>query len=155
MTRHRLIGFAVALLLYWILNKIAELLPSKWEERIKPYLFVGPAIAVLAVFLIYPLLQTIQFSFANANSTAYVGFQNYTQLLGNSAFRQTLLNTVLWMIIAPTVTVGGGLLFATLTDRLKPRGEKVAKTLLFLPMAILGVLAAHPTLSHAPNRLRA
>lgn len=131
-------GVAVALVLYWVLNKLAELLPGKWEDRIKPYAFIGPALAVLGLFLIYPAVQTIEFSFANADSTAFVGFQNYTQLLGDPLFRQVLINTLLWIVVAPTVTVALGLAVAVLTDRLKPRWEKTAKTLIFLPMAISG-----------------
>lgn len=132
------IGVGFALVLYWLLNKLAELLPGKWEDRIKPYAFIGPSLLVLALYLIYPALQTIEYSFANADSSKFIGFQNYSELLGNAAFRQVLYNTALWIVIAPTVCVALGLLVAVLTDRLGPNGEKTAKLLIFLPMAISG-----------------
>lgn len=132
-------GVGGALLLYYLLNKLAELLPGRAETRVKPYLYILPAVAAITVFLIYPALQTILFSFANKSSTRFVGFSNYANLLTSSGFQQTLLNTLLWIIIVPAVTVALGLGIAVLADRLAPQGEKLAKTLIFLPMAISGV----------------
>lgn len=81
-------------------------------------------------------MRTIILSFANARSTEWVGVQNYVDLLTESAFQQTMINTLLWILVVPTVAVVIGLLVAVLTDRLAPRGEKVTKSLIFLPMAI-------------------
>jgi alpha-glucoside transport system permease protein len=136
------IGVGVALVVYWVLNLIAERLPGPWEGRVKPYLYLLPAIAVIGLFLIYPAIQTIQYSFANATSTKYVGFKNYTTLLGQKDFQITLVNTLLWIAIAPAVVVALGLAVAVLADRLGARGEKTAKSIIFLPMAISGVAAA-------------
>jgi alpha-glucoside transport system permease protein len=136
------VGVGVALVLYWVLNLIAERLPGPWENRVKPYLYLLPAILVIGLFLIYPALQTIQYSFANATSTKYVGFKNYTTLLGQSDFQITLVNTLLWIAIAPAFVVALGLGVAVLADRLSARGEKTAKSIIFLPMAISGVAAA-------------
>jgi len=129
-------GLTGALLLYFLLNKLAEVLPGRWEDRVKPYLYLLPALAAIGLFLIYPAIQTIVYSFANRTSTAWVGFSNYTDLLSSPQFRQTLLNTLLWIAIVPAVTVALGLGVAVLTDRLRPRGEKITKTMIFLPMAI-------------------
>jgi len=69
-------GIGGAVIIFWILNKLAESLKSRWEDRVKPWMFAGPAILAIAVYLIYPAVVTIQYSFGNADSTAYVGFQN-------------------------------------------------------------------------------
>ena len=53
-------------------------------------------------------------------------------------FQNTLFNTFLWILIVPAGTIVIGLLIATLADRLRPGGEKFAKTLIFLPLAIGG-----------------
>ena len=53
-----IVGIGAALLLYWILNKIAELLPGRWEDRIKPYLYILPAFAAITLYLIYPAVLT-------------------------------------------------------------------------------------------------
>ncbi len=135
-------GVVGAIVLYWLLNKLAELLPGKWEDRVKPFLYLLPALAAIGLYLIYPAIQTFVYSFANKNSTAFVGFDNYTELLVSPNFQNTLFNTFLWILLAPAGSIVIGLLIATLADRLRPRGEKISKTLIFLPMAIGGVSAA-------------
>jgi alpha-glucoside transport system permease protein len=137
-----LIGVGVAVALYWVLNKIAELLPGRMEDRIKPWLYILPAYLAIIVYLLYPSILTIVYSFKDAGKVEWVGLQNYTDLLSSKNFQQTLFNTVLWMIVVPTVTVIIGLAVATLSDRLRPRGEYIAKTIIFLPMAISMVGAA-------------
>ena len=134
-------GVLGAVVVYYLLNKIAELLPGAWEDRVKPYLFLLPAFAAISLYLIYPTIQTFVYSFANAQSTEYVGFENYTNLLASKAFQNTLFNTLLWILIVPAGTIALGLFIATLADRLKPRGEKTVKTLIFLPLAIGAVSA--------------
>ncbi len=135
-------GIGAALALYWLLNKLAELMPSKWEERIKPFFYILPAYLAIVVYLVYPAVQTIVASFQDATSTEFVGLANYTQLLTSGAFQQTLVNTLLWIIIVPATTVVLGLGVAVLADRLKPSAEKLAKTIIFMPMAISAVGAA-------------
>jgi alpha-glucoside transport system permease protein len=134
-------GVAGAIVVYYLLNKLAELLPGRWEDRIKPYLYLLPALAAIGLYLIYPTIQTFVFSFANPQGTEFVGFSNFTDLLGSKNFQNTLFNTLLWILVAPAGTIVLGLLIATLADRMKPGGEKLAKTLIFLPMAIGGVSA--------------
>jgi len=135
-------GVGVAVAVYWILNKIAELLPGRWEDRIKPYLYILPAYAAITLYLIYPSILTFKYSFQDSTSTEWVGFDNFTKLLSSHEFQQTLINTLLWMIIVPIFTVAIGLAVAVLSDRLGPRGENVSKTLIFMPMAISMVGAA-------------
>ncbi len=137
-----LAGVGGAMVLYFVLNFVAERLPGKWEHRVKPYVFVGPAILVIGLFLLYPAIRTLIFSFANRDSTAFVGFSNYTEQLADPQFRQTLFNTLLWIIIVPALVVVMGLVVAVLADRLGARSEKAAKSIIFLPMAISLVGAA-------------
>lgn len=135
-------GIGGAMILYWILNKLAESLKGRWEDRVKPWAFAGPAILAIAVYLIYPAIQTIQYSFANDISTEYVGLQNYVDLLQDPDFLNVLFNNLLWLIIVPALTVVLGLGVAVLADRLGAKGEKSAKTVIFMPMAISMVGAA-------------
>ncbi|MCW2760668.1 MAG: sugar transporter permease [Marmoricola sp.] len=135
-------GIGAALLLYWLLNKLAEMLPTKWEERIKPFFYILPAYLAIVLYLVYPAIQTIVASFQDSTSEAFVGVDNYTTLLQSNGFQQTLFNTLLWIIIVPAVTVVLGLAVAVLADRLSPSAEKFAKTIIFMPMAISMVGAA-------------
>jgi len=121
---------------YWVFNALVERLSQRWERRIKPYVFVAPAVAIVGVFLVYPVVQTIMFSFADRNSTAWVGFENYTFIFQDDRFVEALFNNLLWIIVVPSFAVAIGLLIAVMADRLKPRGEKIAKSIIFMPMAI-------------------
>ena len=136
------VGVGVAVLLYWLLNKIAELLPGHLEDRIKPWLYILPAYLALVVYLIYPTILAFIASLQDATSQNWVGLANFEALLTNSGFHQTLFNTLLWMIIVPIATIILGLGVATLADRLQPRYENLSKTIIFLPMAISMVGAA-------------
>jgi alpha-glucoside transport system permease protein len=136
------VGVGGAALLFWVLNLVVERLPSKWQERLRPYVFIGPAVALVGLFLLYPLIQTIIFSFYDSTGFQWVGGDNYSALIGSSDFRQALLNNVLWLIFVPPAVVVIGMVVAVLADRLKPRSENVAKSIIFLPMAISFVGAA-------------
>jgi alpha-glucoside transport system permease protein len=135
-------GIGGAIIIFWILNKLAESLKGRWEDRVKPWMFAGPAILAIAVYLIYPAIVTIQYSFANEDSTAYVGFKNYVDILTDNTFLKVIFNNILWIVIVPALTVVLGLGVAVLADRLRARGEKTTKTFIFLPMAISMVGAA-------------
>jgi alpha-glucoside transport system permease protein len=136
------IGIGAALLLFYALNKIAEVLPDKWEERLKPLLYILPAFAAIVIYLIYPAILTVINSFKDRSSTEWVGLQNYDDLLTDPGFQDTIFNTLLWILVVPAATVILGLAIATLADRLGPSGEKLSKTVIFLPMAISMVGAA-------------
>jgi alpha-glucoside transport system permease protein len=137
-----LYGVGAALIVYWALNKLAELLPAKAEARLKPYFYILPAYLAITVYLLYPAIQTVINSLQDRASEEWVGLQNYTDLLSDASFRDTLFNTLLWMLVVPAATVVIGLAVATLADRLRPGTEKLTKTIVFLPMAIALVGAA-------------
>ena len=131
-----LLGVGGVTALYFLLNAAVERLPGPWEGRIKPYVFIGPAVLIVALFLVYPAVQTVVYSFANDDSTAIVGLDNYTSLFQDGQFYSVLFNNFLWILIVPTLSVAVGLLVAVLADRLPAKAESFAKSLIFLPMAI-------------------
>lgn len=135
-------GVVGAMVLFWVLNALVERLPPKWEQRLKPYVFAGPALAALALFLVFPAVLTIRDSFYGPNRTDYVGFQNYTTMLTQSDVLSVFFNNIIWIVMVPTFSVLFGLAVAVLADRLRPRWENVSKSVIFLPMAISFVGAA-------------
>ncbi|MGI5459313.1 carbohydrate ABC transporter permease [Streptomyces sp. CA-249302] len=137
-----LAGIAAALAVYWVLNKLAEVLPGRWEDRIKPYLYIAPAVAAIGVYLVYPTVVTVLDSLKSSDGSRFVGLDNFTGLLGTPAFRQTLLNSLLWIALVPAACIVVGLFVAVLADRLTSSAEKAAKTIVFLPMAISAVGSA-------------
>ncbi len=139
------VGIAAALALFWVLNKLAELLPGKAEYRVKPYVFILPAFLAIIVYLVYPAVLSFIDSFktkVNFPKESWVGFDNYVKLFTTGTFTESLLNTALWVIIVPAVSIIIGLGIAVLVDRMRPGQEKAAKTVIFLPMAISAVAAA-------------
>lgn len=96
--------------------------------------FMLPAALMIALGLLYPGLRTIYESFRNANSSAFVGFDNYATIFTNPDQLTVLRNTALWVIFTPILATLVGLVYAVLVD--KARFEKIAKSLIFLPMAI-------------------
>lgn len=131
-----LAGVGIVLLLFWLLNWFVERLPGRLSEKLKPWVFVGPAVVLISIFLIYPAVRTIILSFFDRSGSSFVGIDNYTQLATDTNFHLTLVNTLLWIIIVPVSAVVLGLLVAILADRLGPNGEKLTKSMIFMPMAI-------------------
>jgi alpha-glucoside transport system permease protein len=120
--------------LFTVANVIVEALPNKWRGRIQPYIFVGPAILVLAWFLLLPTLRTLYQSFFDASSTNFVGLDNYIAVATDRQMLTSFRNNLLWLIVGTGLCVVFGLLIAVLADRSK--FENIAKALIFLPMAI-------------------
>lgn len=129
-------GVGGIMVLFWALNALVERLPDRWEERLKPYVFIGPAILAVGVFLVYPGVRTIILSFFADDETTFIGLQNYTELASDPSLRSALFNTLLWILIVPALAVAIGLVVAVLADRLRPRTESISKSVIFLPMAI-------------------
>lgn len=104
-----------------------------------PWLWLAPTLILLAVFLVYPSIDTIRRSFLDARSEGFVGLDNYQFIAENpqtlrSDTHSALLNNVLWMTLFTAVTVGLGLVIAVLAARV--RYEAFAKSAIFIPMAI-------------------
>ncbi|MFK5633492.1 MULTISPECIES: carbohydrate ABC transporter permease [unclassified Ornithinimicrobium] len=135
-------GVGGAAILFWFINVAVEALPRRLEHGLIPYAFLLPGFSLIALMLFYPVIQTIHYSFANRDSTAYVGLQNYRDLFASSAFWSAALNNLLWIAIVPAITVALGILVAVLADKLSATSEKMAKSFIFLPMAISFVAAS-------------
>src|SRR5436305_14214651 len=102
-------------------------------------LWVAPAVILLLIFFIYPLVMTIEFSFQNMDSTRFVGLRNYQIIFTNPVMIEVLRNNLLWLVLGTVLTVGLGLVIAVLIDRVKI--ESIVKSALFVPMVISFVCA--------------
>jgi alpha-glucoside transport system permease protein len=136
-----LIGVAGVFFVFWAMDQLVDTFPARIREGVRPYVFVGPALVILSIFLIYPVFNTILISFKDARSQDYVGLDNYDFVFTDASMLRSIRNSALWIVLVPAVAVSIGLVFATLADRLR-RGEAVAKSMIFLPMAISFVGAA-------------
>ena len=109
------------------------------RRQLTPWLWTAPALLFLLIFLVYPVGETIHLSLKNANSTGFVGADNYTDIFTRSDTRTVLFNNLLWLALFTGATVALGLVIAVLTDRV--RYEVAAKAIIFIPMAISFVAA--------------
>lgn len=103
-------------------------------NRVRPWLFLLPAILALGLYLAYPVVGSFWRSLFNRQGNEFIGFGNYASLFADSEFRISLLNNFLWALVVPAASTFLGLLVAQLTDRLS--WGNIAKSLIFMPMAI-------------------
>ena len=127
-------GVGGILLLYIVMDYSVNLLPDRWQARVRPWVYLTPMLAILGFYLVFPTINTIYISFLDSKSENFAGFENYVWAFTSQDMHTAFRNNVLWIIIVTSTTVGFGLLFAVLMDRV--RYESVAKSLVFLPIAI-------------------
>ena len=136
-----IIGVPAALIGYVLLSeRLIQAFPEKRQAKVRPWLWIAPAVLFLIVFLVYPTLNTLVNSFQDRLSQEFVGLANYQWFFGDSATLEALRNSLLWVVFMTGGVLGLGLLIAVLVDRV--RYESVAKTTIFIPLAISFVAAA-------------
>ncbi len=134
------VGVPAVLVTYiWATEQVLRLLPERAKPRVRPWLWLAPALAFLGVFLVYPTIGTIIRSFQDKYGKAWVGLENYSWFIGSSDALSALKNNVLWLVFLTLFVVGLGLLIAVLVDRV--RYESFAKSVIFVPLAISMVAA--------------
>jgi alpha-glucoside transport system permease protein len=129
-----LAAVAIFIALLLIIFFIGSRAKGKLQGPAAMIVFLGPAVLLLAYGLIAPAFLTTVGSFKNAGGSKFVGLANYGWIFTTPANRTFLINTVMWIIIAPLVSTGIGLMLALLLDRM--RRESISKSLIFMPMAI-------------------
>ena len=127
-------------------------------NRLTPYMFLAPAMFIMALALLYPLGYMVYGSFRDwdpsqsLGQSTFVGLKNYFSLWNDPSFRESVAVTLKFSIsvVAIAMLIGVGL--ALLLDR-KRRGMSVLRTLFILPMMIAPVVVGliwrymyHPTL---------
>ncbi len=100
----------------------------------QPWLFLLPALLLLGVYLVYPLFETARLSLQNDTGERFVGLANYQWVFADPSFWITIRNNFMWLLVVPAMATLMGLIVAVLSDRVW--WGHVAKTLVFMPMAI-------------------
>src|SRR6266508_2762577 len=149
-------GVGGVAILYYLFNRLVDSLSLEWTAPLQPFVFVGPAIAMLIWFLALPALRTFYISLFGRNgppalpitmlftspneyltavAAQFTGLSNYVAVFTDRLMLGALRNNILfWIGIATPLTVIAGLLVAVLADR--SNFERAAKSLIFMPMAI-------------------
>lgn len=97
-------------------------------------IFMAPATILILVGLIYPALSTVVQSFFDKTGKSFVGLDNYAWVFTNPDGFWSVINTLIWAALAPTISIVLGLAYAVFIDR--ARGERFLKVLVFMPVAI-------------------
>ncbi|MXU64180.1 carbohydrate ABC transporter permease [Oceanomicrobium pacificus] len=113
-------------------------------NMIRPWLFLGPALIALGLYLAYPVVETLRLSLTERVPVPggqpgeydynFVGFANYAQMMDEPKFWEAMRNNFMWLLVVPALSTAFGLLAAQLTDRI--RWGNAAKSMIFMPMAI-------------------
>ena len=114
--------------------------PAAGPGRLGKYgtgaIFLGPALFLLGVWMVYPAVYTIVRSFFGEHGFigTWVGIDNYKTLFTTSTLLTAIKNNAIWVAVVPALVTAIGLIFAVLTERV--RWAVAFKTVVFLPMAI-------------------
>jgi len=128
------------------------------QGGLAPWLYLLPALLIMTFFIVYPMINTISLSLKNRDGSASAAttcvegnpcwgvFENYRYALTaefdttsfstfwTSFWQSSYGNTLKWIVLMVSGTVGLGLAFAVLADRIKY--EALAKAIIFMPMAV-------------------
>ncbi|WP_435826642.1 ABC transporter permease subunit [Nonomuraea dietziae] len=118
--------------------------PAPGKNRLGPsaavaWFFVLPAMLLLGIWVIYPIIYSIFRSLYDATGTQFVGLENFGTIFTDSGTLTTIRNNLIWVIVAPILVTTLGLIFAVLTERIK--WATAFKLIVFMPMAV-SLLAA-------------
>lgn len=129
-------GVGGVAVLFFVANFLVESFSTKWTARIQPYIFVGPAVILLAWYLAGPTIRTFVLSLYTSEGgvTRFAGLENYQAVFTQRIMIEAWTNNLLWLVVGTTLTVVLGLLIAILADR--SSFERIAKSAIFVPMAI-------------------
>jgi putative chitobiose transport system permease protein len=100
-----------------------------------PYLFLTPALLVIAVFLLYPIGAVVYYSFTDYNIVTppvWVGLRNYQQLIHDTLFWKALTNSFIYLLVTPTLIILS-IILAIVVNRKLP-GISAFRTLFFIPV---------------------
>ncbi|HMR32531.1 MAG TPA: sn-glycerol-3-phosphate ABC transporter permease UgpA [Geminicoccus sp.] len=110
-----------------------------------PYLLLAPQLAITLVFFIWPAAQALRQSTQREDAfglaTEFVGFANFSALLADPAYLNSLQVTAVFCISVTVLALGVSLLLAAMADRII-RGSGTYRTLLIWPYAVAPAVAA-------------
>jgi alpha-glucoside transport system permease protein len=107
---------------------------QRWRSYGITAAFLAPALLLLVVWIVYPMIHTTYRSFFDRTGDDFVGLDNYREIFTEDTLVTAIKNNVLWVLFVPAFVTAIGLVFAVLTERV--RFSVAFKTVVFMPMAI-------------------
>jgi raffinose/stachyose/melibiose transport system permease protein len=119
--------------------------PRRTQDNLMIILFLLPAIVLFLLFVIYPIFQSIYYSFFNwkgfGPAVDFVGLNNFTNILKDKIFLIAIRNGFLIIALSLCVQLPLSLMLAVLVGRDLP-GRVFFRTIFFLPYVLSEVIAA-------------
>lgn len=131
------LGLAAFAAVVGVVLFLADHAPKRGRDVLQLAAFLAPALLLLAVGLVYPAVRTTILAFFSrqtANGSDFVGLDNFVWIFTQPEITVVIINTLIWVALVPTLSTVFGLAYAVFID--KSHGEKVLKSLVFMPMAI-------------------
>ena len=114
------------------------------RENLAGYTFILPALAIYAMFLLYPLFNVVRSSFFDINTLSqratFVGLANFLELAGDEVFRRGLANTSIYTVAIILLINIPAITFAMVIDRERLRGGYLLRILFFIPAILAPAL---------------
>ncbi|WP_309075903.1 sugar ABC transporter permease [Paenarthrobacter sp.] len=127
------IALAIFAAVIGLIMLLVDRAPKSVKDKVTVAGFLAPAAILMLVGLVYPAVRTSMLAFTDAGGNVN-GFDNFAWMFTQPEALTTLRNTVIWTVLVPLLSTGFGLAYAVFID--KARGERVLKSLVFMPMAI-------------------
>ena len=108
--------------------------PGKWRGYLVAAAFLAPAAILLLVWIVYPVIYTMQRSMFDRSGDHFIWFDNYKTLFSTDTTRTAIKNNAIWVAVVPALVTAVGLVFAVLVERI--RWAVAFKIAIFMPMAI-------------------
>ncbi|HEX8005809.1 MAG TPA: hypothetical protein VF482_05195, partial [Trebonia sp.] len=124
----------------WGAGRISAALPRRAGRVVQLAAWLGPALALLGVYLLWPLVSTVILSFRDAAGRRWAGADNFRYLAGDPDVHAALSNNALWLVVLVTACVVAGLVVALLGNQV--RYEAAAKAAVIAPLSISFVSGA-------------
>jgi lactose/L-arabinose transport system permease protein len=105
------------------------------SENVYAWLFLAPALTLLAIFMVYPILWSLWMSFQTGKgvNTSFGGFANIYRLTQDPVFLRALTNTLIFLIIQVPIMIVLAILAAVALNDPNLRGRAFFRTAIFLP----------------------
>ncbi|NWL10899.1 carbohydrate ABC transporter permease [Paenarthrobacter nitroguajacolicus] len=127
------IALAIFAAVIGLIMLLVDRAPKSVKDKVTVAGFLAPAAILMLVGLVYPAIRTSMLAFTDAGGNVN-GLDNFVWMFTQPEALTTLRNTVIWTVLVPLLSTSFGLAYAVFID--KARGEKVLKSLVFMPMAI-------------------
>ena len=114
-------------------------------KNLTPYIWLLPSIILMAIFVVYPIIIVFKLSFSEISKSGviggFIGFKNYADAIGLSAFKQVMLNTLVWVVAVVGFSTLFGFIIAMVLNQ-KFFGRKIARAIVVFPWATSLVIQA-------------